>query len=104
MARGSIHIHISMMPQPELINLQWIVVRAVVSASHSREEVGSWLGSSQIERYVHRDFSSVSFNGIPGPSCHDSASCFVLRHIHVIAAHFAEARQYNRKVDDRGGQ
>src|ERR1700730_8865136 len=31
MARESIHIHIPMMPQPELINLQWIVVGAAVS-------------------------------------------------------------------------
>src|SRR5277367_6179029 len=96
-ARGSIHIHTPMMPQPELINLQRIVVRSVVSAAHCREEVGSWLGSSQIERYIHRDLSSVSFNGFPGTRCHDLAPSLVLGHIYVIAAHFAEAGQYNRK-------
>ena len=64
-ARGSICIHISMMPQEASIDLQGIVVRTVIGSAHRAKEIGSRLGGAKIERNLHRDFFSVSFDSVP---------------------------------------
>src|ERR1700678_4112147 len=64
-ARGSICIHISMMPQEASIDLQGIVVRTVIGSAHRPKEIGSRLGGAKIELYIHRDLLSVSFDCVP---------------------------------------
>jgi hypothetical protein len=64
-AGESICIHISMMPQEASIDLQRIVVRTVIGSAHRPKEIGSRLGGAKIERNIHRDFFSVSFDSVP---------------------------------------
>jgi len=63
--RGSICIHISILPQETSIDFQRIVVRTVIGSAHRPKEIGSRLGGAKIERYIHRDLFSVSFDCVP---------------------------------------
>ena len=63
--RGSICIHISMMPKEASIDLQRIVVRTVIGSAHCAQEIRSRLGGAKIERYIHRDSFSVSLDSVP---------------------------------------